>query len=95
MRKHSLPATLIARLAAEAETQFADHAAWLAHLDQLGFTALTVTPDPVQIATEGAQWGGVHAHGFLSDAVLLSDDAGQFAVGKHALCYGPCGTAGA
>ena len=32
-------------------------------------------------------WGSIHAHGFLRDAVLLSDDAGQFAVGRHALCW--------
>jgi hypothetical protein len=71
------------------------------HLDRLGFTDLTITPehadrfaghrfasrpDPVQIATEGAIWGSIHAHDFLRDAVLLSDDAGQFAVGRHALC---------
>ena len=41
----------------------------------------------MQIATEGAQWGSIHAHGFLHDAVVLSDDAGQFAVGRHALCW--------
>ena len=39
------------------------------------------------IATEGAQWGSIHAHGFLQDAVVLSDDAGQFAIGRHALCW--------
>jgi Transposase IS66 family len=50
-------------------------------------TGLAVIQDAVQIATEGAQWGSIHAHGFLSDAVLLSDDAGQFDVGKHALCW--------
>ena len=43
--------------------------------------------DPVQIATEGAPWGSIHAHGFLSDTVLLSDDAGQFPVGRPALCW--------
>jgi hypothetical protein len=48
---------------------------------------LAVIQDPVQIATEGAEWGSIHAHGFLHDAVLLSDDAGQFAVGRHALCW--------
>jgi len=41
----------------------------------------------VQIATEGAIWGSIHAHDFLRDAVVLSDDAGQFAVGRHALCW--------
>jgi hypothetical protein len=32
-------------------------------------------------------WGSIHAHGFPRDAILLSDDAGQFAVGRHALCW--------
>ena len=53
MRKHSLSAPLIASLAAETETRFADQTAWLAHLDRLGFTKLDVTPNPVRVATEG------------------------------------------
>lgn len=87
MRKQSLAGPLIARLAAQPETRFADHAAWRAHLDRLGFTALTVTPDPTRVATEAALWGSIQAHEFLSDAVVLSDDAGQFAIGRHALCW--------
>jgi hypothetical protein len=87
MRKHALSAPLIARLMAEPETRFADQATWLAHLDRLGFTDLDVTPDPVRVATEGALWGSVQAHKFLCDAVVLSDDAGQFNVGRHALCW--------
>jgi hypothetical protein len=54
MRKHDLAAPLIARLMAAPDACFADKEAWLAHLDRLGFTALTVTPDPVRVATEGA-----------------------------------------
>jgi hypothetical protein len=87
MRKHALSAPLIARLMAEPEICFADEAAWLAHLGRLGFTALTVTPDPVRVATESALWGSVQAHKFLCDAVVLSDDAGQFNAGRHALCW--------
>ena len=87
MRKHALPAVAIASLMAEPETCFADQKAWLAHLDRLGFTALDATPNPVQIATEGALWGSVQSHKFLCDAVVLSDDAGQFNVGQHALCW--------
>ena len=34
-------------------------------LDELGIWALKVNPDPVLIATEGALWGSVKAHGFL------------------------------
>jgi hypothetical protein len=87
MRKHSLSATLIARLADEPERRFADRAIWLAHLDRLGFSGLDVTPDPIRVATEGALWGSVQSHRFLCDAVVLSDDAGQFNIGRHALCW--------
>ena len=92
MRGRGLAAPLIARLTAAGEMQFVDQAAWQAHLNRLGIgsppeAGLAVIQDPVQIATEGAQWGSIHEHGFLGDAVLLSDDAGQFAVGRHALCW--------
>jgi len=87
MRNQGLPAASIARLMAQPETCFADRAAWLAHLGRLGFTALSVTPDPVRVATEGALWGSAQSHKFLCDAVVLSDDAGQFNVGRHALCW--------
>lgn len=87
MRKHGLSEASIARLAACPQTRFADQATWMAHLERLGLTALKVTPDPIQVATEGALWGSVQAHEFLCDAVILSDDAGQFNIGRHALCW--------
>jgi len=87
MRNQGLPAATIARLKAEPQTRFSDQTAWQAHLDRLGFIALKVMPDPVRVATEGASWGSVQAHEFLCDAVILSDDAGQFNIGQHALCW--------
>ena len=59
----------------------------MSHLERLGITALMVTPDPARIATEGAVWGSIKAHGLLPDTVILSDDAGQFAIDQHALCW--------
>ncbi len=87
MRKQSLSAPLIATLAADPQTRFADQAAWVAHLTRLGLTGLDIAPNPVQVATEAALWGSVQSHKFLCDAVILSDDAGQFNVGHHALCW--------
>jgi hypothetical protein len=87
MRDRSLSKPVISWLAVAPQTRFADHTAWQAHLEQLGIGALQVTPDPVCIATEGALWGAVIAHEFLRKAVIVSDDAGQFAVGNHALCW--------
>jgi len=86
MREHALAGTLVHRLATHEQRRFAGETAWMSHLEQLGLTGLQVTPDPVRVATEGALWGAVSAHGFLCEAVVLSDDAGQFNVGQHALC---------
>jgi len=87
MRGRSLAGPVISRLAAAPQTCFANHTAWQAHLQALAISDLHVTPNPVGIATEGALWGAVMAHGFLRNAVIVSDDAGQFAVGQHALCW--------
>jgi hypothetical protein len=87
MREHALAGTLVQRLALHGPRRFADATAWMDHLAQLGLTSLQVTPDPVRVATEGALWGAATEHGFLCEAVVLSDDAGQFNVGQHALCW--------
>ena len=87
MRGRALSGPLIARLEGALPRRFADFAAWMAHLENLGITALKVHPDPVRIATEGALWGAIAEHGLLEDTVIVSDDAGQFNVGRHALCW--------
>src|SRR6202048_2368164 len=87
MRQRALAGPVIARLAEHPDRYFADHTAWTAHLDRLRISALTVNPDPVTIATEGALWGSIKAHGFLPNTVIVSDDAGQFNVGQHGLCW--------
>ena len=87
MRQRALSGPVIARLAEHPERVFTSQVAWTAHLDRLGITALEVNPDPVMVATEGALWGSVKAHGFLPDTVIVSDDAGQFSVGPHGLCW--------
>jgi hypothetical protein len=40
-----------------------------------------------RLVTEGALIGSILAHGFPLDTVILSDDAGQFNVFAHALCW--------
>ena len=87
MRSRRLTGSVIAKLVAHPARRFADATAWTAHLEALGIPQMKVHPDPVMIATEGALWGAVTAHGFLDGAVILSDDAGQFNVGEHALCW--------
>ncbi len=87
MRGRSLSGPVIETLAMHPIRVFADASAWRAHLAALGIDQLKVTPDPVLIATEGALWGAIHYHGLLTGTVIVSDDAGQFRVGTHALCW--------
>src|SRR5918994_2381641 len=87
MRAHDLAGPVIDLLAAHPTKHFADRPAWQAHLEALGLSRLDVTPDPVKIATEGALWGSIRHHGLLDGTVIVSDDAGQFRIGRHALCW--------
>ncbi len=87
MRQRALPEALIARLAEAPAKQFRDGAAWQRHLAALDIPCRPDTLDPIRLATEGAVWGAIKAHGFLPKTVIISDDAGQFAVGRHALCW--------
>ena len=87
MRERNLSGAVIGLLTNHADAQFADRAAWAAHLELLGITKLDVTPDPVRISTEGALWGSLAARGVLDGTVIVSDGAGQFDVGEHALCW--------
>ena len=87
MRERQLAQHVIDRLARHKDKVFADQDAFAAHLHRLGIADLKVNPDPVEIATEGALWGSIKAHGLLPNTVIVSDDAGQFNVGQHGLCW--------
>ena len=87
MRGHGLSGQVAALLDARPARLFADAAAWAAHVARLGIDALAVTPDPVQAAAEAALWGTIRHHGLLPGTVVVSDGAGQFRVGLHALCW--------
>jgi Transposase IS66 family len=62
---------------------FADHAAWEQHLAEVGIKS----PRPVSLATEGALMGSVLTHGLPIEMAIVSDEAGQFNVFAHALCW--------
>lgn len=87
MEHRGLAGPVIARLAAHDQKHFTDRAAWQTHLGRLGIRARGGKLDPARIATEGAVWGSIAAHGLLRDTAIISDDAGQFAVGPHGLCW--------
>jgi len=83
MQEQKLAPTIVQRLQAAAARTFADEAAWRQHLEGLGI----VDERHQRIASEGALLGSVLAHGLRRDLVIVSDDAGQFDVWLHALCW--------
>ena len=87
MRARRMAQPLLDRLGRHATQHFASPAAWTAHLERLGIEGMGSSLAPARVATEGALWGSIAAHGLLREAVIVSDDAGQFDVGRHALCW--------
>ena len=87
MRERALAGPVIARLAGDPQRTFPDQAAWATHLERLGIHGMEGSLAPARLATEGALWGAIKAHGLLRGTVIVSDDAGQFALGEHALCW--------
>ena len=87
MRDRALAGSAAERLATHQQRHFPDQAAWAAHLERLGIRGMEGSLGPARVATEGGLWGAVRAHGLLPGTVIVSDDAGQFLVGEHALCW--------
>ena len=87
MKGRDLPQTVIDKFIAHEARSFASSDEWERHLQALGLNELKVLPDPILIASEAALWGAIRHQGLLQDTVIVSDDAGQFRVGVHALCW--------
>ncbi len=86
MRANNLALGVIDALAGGKVLAFSSHDDWIGHLRALGLTELRVAPDPVRLASEAAMWGAIEEQGLIGRAVIVSDDAGQFRIGEHALC---------
>src|SRR4051812_37101731 len=83
MLEHGASEAVIATLLlAHERRSFADEAAWGAHLAALGLGARHR-----RLATEAALVGSIAERGLLTGTVIVSDDAGQFDVLTHALCW--------
>jgi hypothetical protein len=87
MKERALPQIVIDKFAVHADRVFASREQWESCLSALGLGEMKVTSDPVLITTEGALWGAIRHRGLLPDTVIVSDDAGQFRVGVHGLCW--------
>jgi hypothetical protein len=82
-RQQKLPQTPLSLLTHHPARYVADATKWEAHLDELGITKARHR----RIATEGALLGNVMHQGKCRNLVIVSDDAGQFNILLHALCW--------
>ncbi len=79
----SFPKPLLATLRRDAAAVFNTREDWAAYLNRCAI----LDDRHVRIATEGAMLAGLLLHGLSRDLVVVSDDAGQFNVLVHALCW--------
>lgn len=83
MAANKFPMAKLAQLAPHSLTCFSTTEQWESFLKKLGILSAI----HVRIATEGALLASVLEHGINPDLVIISDDAGQFNVFLHALCW--------
>lgn len=84
MSGQKLPQFQLERLGGCGKSIFEDESKWKAALESMGFTAEL----HIRIATEGALLGSIVQNGLINpELVIVSDEAGQFAVLLHALCW--------
>ena len=83
MAAQNLPKVVLEKLAARGDRVFANQAQWQVALKGWGIT----DGRHVRIATEGALLGSALEHGLNPQLAIVSDDAGQFNVLLHALCW--------
>lgn len=83
MKLQKLPVSTIQLLKQRKQKIYISQKDWSNNLQILGIT----NSRHIKIATEGALIGGILENGFNPDLVILSDDAGQFNILLHALCW--------
>jgi hypothetical protein len=83
MAAQKLPGEPLTKIAAATDQRFANEREWQAALQSWSITK----ERHVRIATEGALLGSVLDHGINPKLAIVSDDAGQFNVLLHALCW--------
>ena len=83
MEQQKLPKAPLKHLHNHCGQIYANEAQWEAHLQCLGITRARHR----RIATEGALLGTILDHGFSPGLAIISDDAGQFNVLLHGLCW--------
>lgn len=76
---------LIARLQPRKPQHFRNQVPFLEYLLRNGVD--NFDNNTLRMFGEAGLWGAIRYHGLMGNTVIVSDDAGQFRVGEHALCW--------
>jgi hypothetical protein len=83
MSANGFPQYQLDKLVGVKDKKFDDDDTWLNFINSVGI----ISKLHVRIATEGSLVGSITHHGFNKDLAIISDDAGQFNVFLHGLCW--------
>ena len=85
LRGQGVEQAVIARVTTLQGQVFRSDLEWLEHLARC---SINIFDRPLlQLLDEAATWGAIWHHGLMENTVVVSDDAGQFRVATHALCW--------
>lgn len=84
-QRHGTDPTLVAGLRTRTPQHFRNEIAFLHYLASKGIDIFD--KEAIRPLAEAGIWGAIRHHGLIGKAVIVSDDAGQFRVGTHALCW--------
>jgi len=85
LEQRKVDPALVTGLGSREPQLFASQAQFLEHLADKG---IDVFDRPLmRLVGEAGIWGTIRHHGLLGNTVIVSDDAGQFRVANHALCW--------
>ncbi|NLS17126.1 transposase [Rhizobium sp. P40RR-XXII] len=88
LRTQGAEQAIVEKLTTRSTTIFADQVAFLEYLT--GRSIDIFDRQLLRLLLEASSWGAIRHHGLLGSTVIVSDDAGQFRVGNHALCWIHC-----
>lgn len=85
LRTQGAEQAIMEKLQSRSVPIFADQIAFLEYLTGKGIDIFD--RQLMRLLLEAGSWGAIRHHGLLDNTVIVSDDAGQFRVGNHALCW--------
>jgi hypothetical protein len=85
LEQRKVDPALVTGLGSREPQLFASQAAFLEYLVDKGIDVFDRAL--MRLVGEAGIWGTIRHHGLLGNTVIVSDDAGQFRVANHALCW--------